>query len=107
MAASLLRRIQLLTSLSIMVWVSLLNTLSRVARNCLLRLLGGVVPSVRPDTGLLASSYELMQERLRDSLQEIEEKNKQLEESREQIMKSRDFLHTQGLPVVRRELRLA
>ena len=93
-AASFLRKIQLLTSLSLLVWISLLNTLNRVARNCLLRLLAYVNPGVRADTGPLASSYELMQERLRDSLQEIEEKNKQLEESREQIRKSRDFLQT-------------
>jgi len=93
-AASFIRKIQLLTSLSLLVWVSLLNTLNRVARNCLLRLLAQVNPGVRADTGPLASSYELMQERLRDSLQEIEEKNEQLEESREQIRKSRDFLQT-------------
>lgn len=94
MAASLSRKIQLLTSLSILVWVNLLNTLTRIARNSLLRLLAHVNPGVRADAGPLASSYELMQERLRDSLQEIEEKNKQLEESREQIRKSRDFLQT-------------
>jgi len=93
-AARLLHKTQLLTNLSILVWVSILNTLSRGARNSLLRLLGHVAPSLRAETGLLVSTYELMRERLRDSLQEIEQKSRQLEESGEQLRRSRDFLQT-------------
>jgi len=91
---NLLHKIQLLTNLSILVWASIVNTLSRVARDSLLNLLGHVAPSIRTETGLLVNTYELMRERLRDSLQEIEQKNKQLEESGEQLRRSRDFLQT-------------
>lgn len=93
-AARLLHKIQLLTNLSIMVWVSILNTLSRGARNSLLSLLGHATPRLGVESGLLVSTYELMRERLRDSLQEVEQKNRQLEESREQLRRSRDFLQT-------------
>jgi len=93
-AARLLYKIRLLSNLSILVWVSILNTLSRGVRNSLLRLLLRVAPSIRTETGLLVSTYELMRERLRDSLQEIDQKNQQLVESGEQLRKSRDFLQT-------------
>lgn len=94
MATSLVRRIRLLIRRSLLAWDGLLHILGRVVRNCLLRFLSYANLGIRADTGLVVGSYELMQERLRDSLQEIEEKNKQLEESREQIRKSRDFLQT-------------
>lgn len=89
-----LHRIQLLTNLSIFVWASILGTVSRGIRNNLLRLTGHIIPGIRTETGLLVNTYELMRERLRDSLQEIEQKNKQLEESEEQLRVSRDFLQT-------------
>jgi len=94
MVARLWRRIQILTNLSILVWVNFLNTLSRRVHNRLLSLVSPVVPDVEADIGLLASGYQVMRERLRDSLQEIEQKTKQLEQSRDQLAKSRDFLQT-------------
>lgn len=93
-AVRFLTKIQLLTNLSILVWISILNSVSRRARTALLSLLGHVAPTLRTDTGLLVSTYELMRERLRDSLQEIEEKKRQLEESEKQLRISRDFLQT-------------
>lgn len=93
-AATLSHRIQLLTNLSILVWINFVNTLSRGVRNRLLSLVGPAVSGAGGDIGLLASAYELMRERLRDSLQEIGQKTKQLEESRDQLARSRDFLQT-------------
>jgi len=93
-AASFLRKIQLLGKLYMLVWASIVNTVSRTARNSLLRLLDHVPPSVGADTGLLPITYEVMRERLRDSLEEIERKNRQLEQSREQLSTSRDFLQS-------------
>lgn len=94
MATRLLHRTQLLANLSILVWVSILNTVSGAVRNSLLRLFLRLAPRTRAETGLLVSTYELMRERLRDSLQEIEQKKRQLEESEEQLRRSRDFLQT-------------
>jgi len=94
MATRLLHRTQLLVNLSILVWVSILNTVSGAVRNSLLRLFLRLAPRTRAETGLLVSTYELMRERLRDSLQEIEQKKRQLEESEEQLRRSRDFLQT-------------
>lgn len=87
-------KVRLLTNLSILVWVSVLNTLSRGVRNALLRLIVRVAPGMRAETGLLVNTYELMRERLRDSLQEIEQKTRQLEESGDQLRRSRDLLQT-------------
>ncbi len=92
--ASLWHKIQVLTNLSILVWVNFLNTLSRQVHNRLLSLVSPVVPDVEANIGLLASGYQVMRERLRDSLQETEQKTKQLEQSRDQLAKSRDFLQT-------------
>jgi len=94
MVAKVWRKIQILTNLSILVWVNFLNTLSRRVHNRLLSLVSPVVPDVEADIGLLASGYQVMRERLRDSLQEVEQKTKQLEQSRDQLAKSRDFLQT-------------
>jgi len=93
-ATRLLYRTQLLANLSILVWVSILNTVSGAVRNSLLRLFLRLAPRTRAEAGLLVSTYELMRERLRDSLQEIEQKKRQLEESEEQLRRSRDFLQT-------------
>ena len=93
-AARLLHKTQLLTNLSILIWIGILNTVSRAVRNSLLKLFLRVAPRTRAETGLLVSTYELMRERLKDSLQEIEEKKRQLEESEEQLRRSRDFLQT-------------
>jgi len=46
------------------------------------------------ETELFTSTYELMRQRLRESLREIEQKNIDLEESRERLRRSRDFLQT-------------
>ncbi len=111
-AAGLLYKIRLVTNLSILVWVSILNTVGRRVRNGLLSLLLRIAPGVRTETGLLVSTYELMRERLRDSLQEIEQKGRQLEESWEQLRKSRDLLQTtidsldEELIVLDRQLRI-
>ena len=70
--AGLFYKIRLLTNLGILIWISILNTLSRAIRNGLARLLLRVAPSVRAETGLLVNTYELMRERLKDSSQEIE-----------------------------------
>ncbi len=111
-AAGLWRKIQILTNLSILVWVNFLNTLSRRVHNRLLSLVSPVVPEVEANIGLLASGYQIMRERLRDSFQEIEQKTKQLEQSRDQAAKSRDFLQTiinsldDGLMVLDSQLRI-
>ncbi|MBI2907350.1 MAG: GAF domain-containing protein [Chloroflexi bacterium] len=93
-ASGLIYKVQLLANLSILVWVSILSTLGKAVRSTLLRLLLRVDPGVRAETGLLVNTYEVMRERLRDSLQEIEDKGRELEESKEQLRKSRDLLQT-------------
>ena len=51
-----------------------------------------LVPAVRPNPGLVARGYEVMQDRLRTSLAEIEQQKRQLRESEEEVRRSRDFL---------------
>ena len=111
-AAGVLYRIRVLTNLSILVWVSILTTVSKRIRNSLLRLLFRVASDTRTETGLLVSTYEIMRERLRDSLQEVEQKTRQLEESEERLRKSRDLLQStidsldEELMVLDRQLRI-
>jgi signal transduction histidine kinase len=92
--AKLLHKIQLGANLSILVWVSILNTVRRGFGNGLLRLLRRTAPGLEVEPGLLGNTFELMRERLKDSLEEIEHRDRQLEESREQLRRSRDFLQT-------------
>ncbi len=107
-----LYKIRLLTNLSILVWISIVNALSRRVRNSLLSLMLRITPSMRAEAGVLVNTYELMRHQLRDSLQEIEQKNQQLEESWQQIMRSRDLLQTtidsldDELMVLDRQLRI-
>ena len=86
-------KVKLLANLSILVWISLINSVGRYARNLLLNLLGRLNPTSK-ETGLLVSTYELMREQLRDSLKEMEQKTQQLEETGEQLRRSRDFLQS-------------
>jgi len=87
-------RLKLLTNLGILVWVSVVKTVSGAVRNVLGRLLLRITPDIHTNNGLLVSTYENMRLRLRDSLREIEEKTQQLEESWEELKKSRDLLQT-------------
>ena len=90
--AKLVRKIQLLANLSFLISVGLINTASSRLRLLLAGILGRIAPNSRVEAGLLVSTYEIMRERLRSSLTEIEGKNKQLRESGEQLRRSRDFL---------------
>ncbi len=94
MAGGFAHKIQLLTNLSILFWVSILATLTRWIRNSLWDLLGRIAPGARAETGLLVNTYEFMRERLRGSLKELEEKTHQLEESEARLRTSRDFLQS-------------
>jgi len=87
-------RLKLLTNLGILVWVNIVRTVSGSVRNGLGRLLFRIAPDIHANNGLLASTYENMRNRLRDSLLEIEEKTQQLEESWEELKQSRDLLQT-------------
>ncbi len=90
--AKLVRKIQLIANLSFLISVGLINTASSRLRLLLAGILGRIAPNSRVEVGLLVSTYEIMRERLRNSLTEIEQKNKQLRESGEQLRRSRDFL---------------
>jgi signal transduction histidine kinase/PAS domain-containing protein len=63
----------------------------RLDPNILLRLLAHTVLE-ETEPGLLANTYEDIREKLRISLLEIKEKDKQLEESQSRLRSSRDFL---------------
>jgi len=93
-SGSLTYRIRLLTNLGILVWVSIVKAVSNGVRNGLARLLLRVTPDIHSRDGLLTTTYEDMQRRLRDSLREIGEKTQQLEESWEELKRSRDLLQT-------------
>jgi signal transduction histidine kinase/PAS domain-containing protein len=109
--AGLWYKVKLLTNLAILVLVSLMNAVGRVIRNTFLSLLGRLNPAPR-ETSVLVNTYELMRERLRDSLKEMEEKTRQLEETGEQLRRSRDFLQSiidsldEELLVVDKDLRI-
>ena len=90
--ASILRKTQLLANLGMLVLVSIISTAGMSTRNALARLFGRIAPHTEVETRLLVNTYELLRERLRDSLKEIEKKNQQLEESGEKVRSSRDFL---------------
>lgn len=92
--ATLSYRARLLTNLSILVWVSTIKTVYNAVRNGLVRLLFHITPNTRAETGLLVSTYEMIREQLRGSIEEIEDKSRQLEKSWEQIKNSRDLLQT-------------
>ncbi len=91
--AGLWYKVRLLTNLGMLLGVSVIHTIGRGARNFTLNLIGRLSPPSR-ETGLLVSTYELMRERLRESLKEMEEKTQQLEETGEQLRHSRDFLQS-------------
>lgn len=74
------RALQFLADLTVAGWVSAFDALACFA------------PRARSSPTLLAKSYEAMQERLRTSLEEIEQKKRQLQESEEEVRRSRDFL---------------
>jgi len=84
---------RLLGNLGILLLVSLLHSFGRSARKLLLYFTGRFRPASQ-ETGLLVNTYELMKERLRDSIREMEEKTRQLEETGEQLRHSRDFLQS-------------
>jgi PAS domain S-box-containing protein len=86
-------KVKLLANLGTLFGISLVNSAGRYAKNLVLKLFGRLYPTTR-ETGLLVSTYELMRERLRDSLKEMEEKTRQLEETGEQLRRSRDFLQS-------------
>ena len=86
-------KVKLLTNLGILFGISLINSAGRYGRNLLFKLIGHLNPT-SGETGLLVSTYELMRERLRDSIKEMEEKTQQLEETGEQLRRSRDFLQS-------------
>jgi signal transduction histidine kinase/PAS domain-containing protein len=81
-------------------------------RNGLARLLLRVAPDNASAHGLLVSTYEQMRARLKDSLNEVEEKTQQLEESWEELKQSRDLLQTTidsigvDLIVINRDMRI-
>jgi signal transduction histidine kinase/PAS domain-containing protein len=84
----------ILVNLGVLVWVSIVKTISGSVRNTLARLLLKVAPDLPTNQGVLISTYENMRSQLRDSLREVEEKTHQLEESWEEVKKSRDLLQT-------------
>jgi PAS domain S-box-containing protein len=91
--ASLLRKTRLLASLALLICAGAAIATARAVRNFLARPFR-MAPFIRADTALLMSTYEVMRQRLRESLREIEQKNIDLEESRERLRRSRDFLQT-------------
>jgi len=105
-------RVRLLTNLGILVWVNIIKTTSIKVRHLLALMLIRAVPDIRSENGLLASTYEAMRAKLRDSLREIEEKTQQLEESWDELKGSRDLLQTTidsinaDLIVIDRDLRI-
>jgi signal transduction histidine kinase/PAS domain-containing protein len=104
-------RIKVLGSLGILLGMSVLHSIGRGTRNFVLNLVGRLSPAPR-ETGLLVITYELMRERLRESMKAMEEKTQQLEETGEQLRRSRDFLQSiidsldDGLMVLDNELRI-
>jgi signal transduction histidine kinase/PAS domain-containing protein len=84
----------ILVNLGVLVWVSIVKTISGGVRNTLARLLLKVAPDLPTNQGVLITTYENMRRQLRDSLREVEEKTHQLEESWEELKKSRDLLQT-------------
>jgi signal transduction histidine kinase/PAS domain-containing protein len=91
--AGLWYKVRLLVNLGVLLGISLLNSLGRGARRLFLYFTGRLKPASR-ETGLLVNTYELMRERLRESIKEMEEKTRQLEETGEQLRRSRDFLQS-------------
>jgi len=90
----LLGKAHLLVNLGLLVWVAGFNAMSTTVRNGLLKLLSHPASRVSTQAGLLLTTYEVMRERVRESVQEMEQKNKQLEEFTQQLKGSRDFLQT-------------
>jgi len=86
------QRVRLLTNLSILVWVSILNAIGTATRNWLLSLLLRVPPGLARQAGRVGNAYQLVLEQLADILQQVEQRDRQLEESRDQLEKSRDLL---------------
>ena len=86
-------KVKILADLGILLGLSLISSLGRSFRMFLKRLFGHLGPASR-ESGLLISTYELMRERLRESIKEMEEKTQQLEETGEQLRRSRDFLQS-------------
>jgi signal transduction histidine kinase/PAS domain-containing protein len=91
-ARRVIYKIGLLANLSVLVLGGIMNHLANVTRSGISRFFRNIAPTVRTDTGLLVDTYELMRKRLRDALQEIEQKNRQLEEYGSQLRGSVDFL---------------
>jgi PAS domain S-box-containing protein len=91
--SSLLRKIRLLANLALLISAGAVIAIARAVRSFLARPFHMVTP-IRAETELLTSTYEIMRQRLRESLREIEQKNIDLEESRERLRRSRDFLQT-------------
>ncbi|MDP2919415.1 MAG: GAF domain-containing protein [Dehalococcoidia bacterium] len=89
---SIQQRIKLLTNLSILVWVSILNAIGKATRNWLLSLLLRVPPDLAKRAGRVGNAYQLIQEQLGETLQLVEQRDIQLDESRDQLKKSRDLL---------------
>lgn len=91
-ATSFIRKLHLLMDLSSVVLFSMVTTTGNRFRLFIQKTLGKIPPVNRADTSLLVNTYELMRNRLQDSLAEIEEKNEQLKMYADQIKLSRDFL---------------
>ncbi len=85
-------RIGLLASLASLVFGSILKHSANVVRSRFSNFFGSTAPGLTTDGGLLVSTYELMRKRLRDALQELEQKNRQLEEYGIQLSGSVDFM---------------
>ena len=60
-------------------------------RVTMLNAVGHLFNRAAPTPALVARSYAEMQERLRTSLEEVEQKKRQLKESEAEITRSRDF----------------
>jgi signal transduction histidine kinase/PAS domain-containing protein len=86
-------KVRLVVNLAALIWISLINSIGRGLRTLLRNIIGKLNPTSR-ETGLLVSTYELMRERLRESIKDMEEKTRQLEETGEQLRRSRDFLQS-------------
>ncbi len=81
---------RLLINLMILLLKGLALSIGNAIHNSYVNLLRRKSPL--PKFELMLSTYETMRERLMDSLNEIEHKNRILEESREKLMSSRNFL---------------